>query len=241
MARRRIGFWQRFAVVLVKSVMTIWTRRSWRGMEHLPRSGGIIIVPNHISHADPLVAAHFVYDSGRWPQFLGKASLFRVPLVGGILRRCWQIPVERGTSSAVQSLDLLVDTVDGGGAVVIYPEGTTTREPELWPMKGKTGAARLALATGAPVIPVAMWGPERMFDPRTTRLNPRPRIPVTVVAGPPVDLKRWAGVPPTKAVLEEMTDVIMLRLRDLLAEVRQTDPPALWEQPGRAGHPGAAT
>ncbi len=210
-------------------------------MEHLPRSGGIIIVPNHISHADPLVAAHFVYDSGRWPQFLGKASLFRVPLVGGILRRCWQIPVERGTSSAVQSLDLLVDTVDGGGAVVIYPEGTTTREPELWPMKGKTGAARLALATGAPVIPVAMWGPERMFDPRTTRLNPRPRIPVTVVAGPPVDLKRWAGVPPTKAVLEEMTDVIMLRLRDLLAEVRQTDPPALWEQPGRAGHPGAAT
>ncbi|MCN0179516.1 lysophospholipid acyltransferase family protein [Salinispora arenicola] len=241
MARRRIGFWQRFAVVLVKSVMTIWTRRSWRGMEHLPRSGGIIIVPNHISHADPLVAAHFVYDSGRWPQFLGKASLFRVPLVGGILRRCWQIPVERGTSSAVQSLDLLVDTVDGGGAVVIYPEGTTTREPELWPMKGKTGAARLALATGAPVIPVAMWGPERMFDPRTTRLNPRPRIPVTVVAGPPVDLERWAGVPPTKAVLEEMTDVIMLRLRDLLAEVRQTDPPALWEQPGRAGHPGAAT
>ncbi|GIM83138.1 lysophospholipid acyltransferase family protein [Salinispora arenicola] len=241
MARRRIGFWQRFAVVLVKSVMTIWTRRSWRGMEHLPRSGGIIIVPNHISHADPLVAAHFVYDSGRWPQFLGKASLFRIPLVGGILRRCWQIPVERGTSSAVQSLDLLVDTVDGGGAVVIYPEGTTTREPELWPMKGKTGAARLALATGAPVIPVAMWGPERMFDPRTTRLNPRPRIPVTVVAGPPVDLERWAGVPPTKAVLEEMTDVIMLRLRDLLAEVRQTDPPALWEQPGRAGHPGAAT
>ncbi len=210
-------------------------------MEHLPRSGGIIIVPNHISHADPLVAAHFVYDSGRWPQFLGKASLFRIPLVGGILRRCWQIPVERGTSSAVQSLDLLVDTVDGGGAVVIYPEGTTTREPELWPMKGKTGAARLALATGAPVIPVAMWGPERMFDPRTTRLNPRPRIPVTVVAGPPVDLERWAGVPPTKAVLEEMTDVIMLRLRDLLAEVRQTDPPALWEQPGRAGHPGAAT
>ncbi|NIL41450.1 1-acyl-sn-glycerol-3-phosphate acyltransferase [Salinispora arenicola] len=241
MARRRIGFWQRFAVVLVKSVMTIWTRRSWRGMEHLPRSGGIIIVPNHISHADPLVAAHFVYDSGRWPQFLGKASLFRIPLVGGILRRCWQIPVERGTSSAVQSLDLLVDTVDGGGAVVIYPEGTTTREPELWPMKGKTGAARLALATGAPVIPVAMWGPERMFDPRTTRLNPRPRIPVTVVAGPPVDLERWAGVPPTKAVLEEMTDVIMLRLRDLLAEIRQTDPPALWEQPGRAGHPGAAT
>lgn len=240
MARRRIGFWPRFAVVLVKSVMTIWTRRSWRGMEHLGRSGGMILVPNHISHADPLVAAHFIYDSGRWPRFLGKASLFRIPLVGLILRRCWQIPVERGTTAAVQSLDRLVEVVNSGGAVVIYPEGTTTREPELWPMKAKTGAARLALATGAPVIPVAMWGPERMFDPRTSRLNPRPRIPVTVVAGPPVDLDRWAGVPPTKAVLEEMTEVIMLRLRDLLAEVRQADPPALWERPHRPERPGAA-
>lgn len=200
----------------------------------------MIIVPNHISHADPLVAAHFVYDSGRWPRFLGKVSLFRIPLVGGILRRCWQIPVERGTAAAVQSLDLLVEVVNGGGAVVIYPEGTTTREPELWPMKAKTGVARLALATGAPVIPVAMWGPERMFDPRTSRLNPRPRIPVTVVAGPPVDLDRWAGVPPTKAVLEEMTEVIMLRLRDLLGEVRQAEPPPLWERPHRAEHPGAA-
>lgn len=240
MARRRIGFWPRFAVVLIKSVMTIWTRRSWRGMEYLRRPGGMIIVPNHISHADPLVAAHFVYDSGRWPRFLGKVSLFRIPLVGGILRRCWQIPVERGTAAAVQSLDLLVEVVNGGGAVVIYPEGTTTREPELWPMKAKTGVARLALATGAPVIPVAMWGPERMFDPRTSRLNPRPRIPVTVVAGPPVDLDRWAGVPPTKAVLEEMTEVIMLRLRDLLAEVRQAEPPPLWERPRHAEHPGAA-
>ncbi|NYT93911.1 1-acyl-sn-glycerol-3-phosphate acyltransferase [Salinispora sp. H7-4] len=241
MARRRSGFWPRFAVVLIKSVMTIWTRRSWRGMEHLRRPGGMILVPNHISHADPLVAAHFIYDSGRWPRFLGKASLFRIPLVGRILRRCWQIPVERGTTAAVQSLDRLVEVVNSGGAVVIYPEGTTTREPELWPMRAKTGAARLALATGAPVIPVAMWGPERMFDPRTSRLNPRPRIPVTVVAGPPVDLDRWAGVPPTKAVLEEMTDVIMLRLRDLLAEVRQADPPALWERPRRPERPGAAT
>ncbi|MBM0239769.1 1-acyl-sn-glycerol-3-phosphate acyltransferase [Micromonospora sp. ATA32] len=235
MTRRRLGFWQRFAVLLVKPVMTVWTRRTWHGMEHLRRDGGIIIVPNHISHADPLVSAHFIYDSGRWPQYLGKASVFRVPVIGWILHRCRQIPVERGTVDAVKSLDALVAALDAGGAVVIYPEGTITREPELWPMRGKTGAARLALATGAPVIPVAMWGPEKIFDPRTTRLSLRPRIPATVVAGPPVDLSAWAGATPSREVLEEMTEAIMLRLRDLLADIRGGTPPPLWERPGRPG------
>lgn len=237
MTRRRLGFWPRFAVALVKPLLWIWTRRTWRGAEHLPREGGIIIVPNHISHADPLVAAHFIYDAGRWPQYLGKASVFRVPVIGWILHRCRQIPVERGTVEAVKSLDKLVAALNEGGAVVIYPEGTTTREPDLWPMKGKTGAARLALATGAPVIPVAMWGPEKMFDPRTARFNLRPRIPVTVVAGPPIDLSRWAGATPTRAILEEMTETIMLRLRDLVAEIRGGTPPPLWERPARSRTP----
>ncbi|WP_416900695.1 lysophospholipid acyltransferase family protein [Micromonospora echinospora] len=235
MARRRLGFWQWFAVVVVKPVMTVWTRRTWTGMEHIPRDGGVIIVPNHLSYADPLVSAHFVYDAGRWPRFLGKASVFRVPVVGAILRRCRQIPVERGTVDAARSLDALVAALDEGGAVVVYPEGTLTREPDLWPMRGKTGAARLALATGAPVVPVAMWGPERIIDPRRNRVSLRPRIPVTVAAGLPVDLGRWADAPPTKATLEEMTDEIMLGIRDLLAGIRGGTPPPLWERPGRPG------
>ncbi|WP_406067071.1 lysophospholipid acyltransferase family protein [Micromonospora sp. NBC_01638] len=234
MARRRLGFWQRFAVGLVKPVMTVWTRRTWRGQEHLRRDDGVIIVANHLSHADPLVSAHFIYDSGRWPQYLGKASVFRVPVVGWILHRCRQIPVERGSVDAVRSLDALVAALDQGGAVVIYPEGTITRQPELWPMKAKTGAARLALATGVPVVPVVMWGPERIFDPRTSRVNLRPRIPVTVVAGEPIDLSRWADAQPTRATLEEMTDTIMLRLRDMLAEIRGGTPPPLWERPDRS-------
>ncbi|MEU4550482.1 lysophospholipid acyltransferase family protein [Micromonospora violae] len=234
MARRRLGFWQRFAVGLVKPVMSVWTRRTWRGQEHLRRDGGMIIVANHISHADPLVSAHFIYDSGRWPQYLGKASVFRVPVVGWILHRCRQIPVERGTVEAVRSLDALVNALNEGGAVVIYPEGTTTRQPDLWPMKAKTGAARLALATGAPVVPVVMWGPERIFDPRTARVSLRPRIPVTVAAGEPIDLSRWANAQPTRATLEEMTDTIMLRLRDMLAEIRGGTPPPLWERPARS-------
>jgi len=141
--------------------------------------------------------------------------------------------VERGSVEAVRSLDKLVSAVQAGGTVVIYPEGTTTREPDLWPMRGKTGAARLALTTGAPVIPVAMWGPEKLFDPRTKKLSLRPRLPVTVVAGPPVDLSRWAGAAPTKTTLDEMTDEMMLRLRDMLAEIRGETPPPLWSSAAR--------
>jgi 1-acyl-sn-glycerol-3-phosphate acyltransferase len=95
-------------------------------------------------------------------------------------------------------------------------------------MRGKTGAARLALLTGAPVVPLVTWGPERIFDPRTSKLRLRPRMPVTVVAGPPVDLSRWAGSAPTKAVLEEMTETIMLRLRDMISEVRGAQAPPIF-------------
>jgi 1-acyl-sn-glycerol-3-phosphate acyltransferase len=137
---------------------------------------------------------------------------------------------------------VLVDALDQGGAVIIYPEGTTTREPDLWPMRGKTGAARLALVTGAPVIPMAHWGSQRVFDVRTKKLSLRPRAPVTVTAGKPVDLGRWEGAAPTRAVLDQMTDAIMTDVRDLLGEVRDATPPPLYPAPGRrAEEPPAVT
>jgi 1-acyl-sn-glycerol-3-phosphate acyltransferase len=240
-AQRRLGFWRRFAVMLVVPVMRAWTRPTWSGQEKMPPTGGVILVPNHVSHFDPLVVAHYVYASGRWPRFLGKASLWKVPVLGFMLRKTQQIPVERGSVEAVKSLDVLVDALDQGGAVIIYPEGTTTREPDLWPMRGKTGAARLALVTGAPVIPIANWGPERVFDPRTGKLGFRPRTPVSVTAGAPVDLSRWAGATPSRAVLDEMTDAIMLRVRDLLTEIRDGRPPPLYDAPSRRRNPPAVT
>jgi 1-acyl-sn-glycerol-3-phosphate acyltransferase len=227
-ARRRLGFWRRFVVVTVKPLLTVLTRRDWSGMEHVPDTGGAILVANHMSHADPLIVAHYVYDAGRWPQFLAKASLFRVPVLGWMLVRVRQIPVHRGTVDAVRALEDAIKAVKSGAAVIIYPEGTTTKEPDLWPMRGKTGVARLALLTGAPVIPIAMWGPERIFDPRTKKLRLRPRTPVTVTARPPIDLSKWEGAAPSSATLHEMTDAIMLQLRDMLAEIRGGTPPPLW-------------
>jgi 1-acyl-sn-glycerol-3-phosphate acyltransferase len=240
--QRKLGFWRRFAVVLVLPVLKVWTKRTWTGMENLPATGGVIIVPNHASHFDPLVVAHYLYGAGRWPRFLGKASLWKVPVLGSFLSKVQQIPVERGSVEAVKSLDALVEALDEDGVVVIYPEGTTTRQPDLWPMRGKTGAARLALLTGAPVIPVANWGAHTIYDPRTSKLKIRPGTPVAVTAGPAIDLSRWQDAPPTRAVLEQMTDTIMLEVQELVGHLRGEQPPAgLYDRPAnRAPAPGEA-
>jgi 1-acyl-sn-glycerol-3-phosphate acyltransferase len=230
--------------MVVIPVLGVWTRRNWTGLENLPSSGGIIIVSNHISHFDPLVVAHYVYRAGRWPRFLGKASIWKVPVVGYLLTKTLQIPVERGSVEAVKSLDALIDALHQGGAVIIYPEGTTTREPDLWPMRGKTGAARLALVTGAPVIPMATDGAQRVFDPRTKKLSLRPRVPVRVTSGKPVDLSRWAGEVPSRAVLDQMTEAIMLDIRGLVGELRDETPPPLYQPVARRNQkpaePGSA-
>jgi len=228
MTRRRLGFWRRFAVATVKPTMWLLTRRTWSGMEHVPAGGGVIIVVNHISHADPLPVACYIYDAGRWPSFLAKSGLFKLPVLGYLLKEVRQIPVHRGTSDAVKALEAARAGVKGGEAVVIYPEGTTTREPDLWPMRGKTGAARLWLDTGAPVIPIVMWGPERIYDPRTRKLRLLPRAEVTIIAGDPIDLSAWSGAAPTQQTLNEITDHIMLHLRDMLVEIRGGTPPPLW-------------
>jgi 1-acyl-sn-glycerol-3-phosphate acyltransferase len=229
-AQLKIGFWQRVAVMLIVPVMTVLTRKTWLRMDAVPATGPVILVPNHVSHFDPLVVAHYLYRAGRWPRFLGKASVWKVPVIGFLLDKTRQIPVERGSVEAVKSLDTLVEALREGGAVVIYPEGTTTRHPDLWPMRGKTGAARLALLTGAPIVPIANWGAQQIFDPRTNRLRLR-RTHVTVTTGEPVDLSRWAGLPPSRPVLEAMTEAIMLNVRDLLGEIRDGEPPALHDRP----------
>ncbi|GAB7043371.1 MULTISPECIES: lysophospholipid acyltransferase family protein [Catenuloplanes] len=229
MAPHRLGFLQRLAAWIVIPAMRVWTRPTWRGAHHMPTDRGFIVVVNHSSHFDPFPVADFLYSNGAWPRFLGKASLFRLPVVGPWLGRIKQVPVERGSAEAAQSVETLAAAVREGGAVVIYPEGTTTRHPDLWPMHGKTGAARVALLTGAPVVPVAQWGAHRVFDPRDSTFRLAPRTPVTVLAGPPMDLSRWAGVEPTRAVLDEVTEAMMTEVRDLLAEIRGGTPPPLWQ------------
>jgi 1-acyl-sn-glycerol-3-phosphate acyltransferase len=106
-------------------------------------------------------------------------------------------------------------------------------------MRGKTGAARLALITGAPVVPVAHWGAQQVFDPRTSKLKLKMRTPVAVTAGKPIDLSRWDGAHPTRAVLDQMTEAIMLDVQDLLTSIRGGEPPAeLFDRPARRASAG---
>ena len=104
--------------------------------------------------------------------------------------------------------------------MAIYPEGTLTRDPDLWPMRGKTGAARIALETGCPVIPIANWGAQHVLGPYSKVPRLLPRSSVQVKAGPPVPLDDLHGVPMTGEVLRQATDRIMDAITALLEEIR---------------------
>lgn len=228
-ARRRRGRldpWYRVAVLLLRRPLMLLTRRDWHGAEHIP-DGGAVAVTNHLSHFDPLSFAHFLYDAGRLPRFLGKASLFSVPVVGTILRGAGQIPVYRESEDAAKAYSAAVDAVRAGELVAIYPEATLTRDPDLWPMAGKTGAARIALETGAPVVPVAQWGPQLVLPPygRMPRLLPRRTMHLR--AGPPVDVSDLVGRPVDAALLAEATERIMAAITGLLEDIRGDRAPAV--------------
>jgi 1-acyl-sn-glycerol-3-phosphate acyltransferase len=216
--------------------MMLLTRRDWRGVEHLP-DGGAVVVVNHVSHFDPLVFAHFLYDAGRLPRFLAKDAVFRVFFVGHVLRGARQIPVFRESGEAAKAYSAAVDAVRKGELVAIYPEATITRDPDLWPMLGKTGAARVALETGAPVIPVAQWGPQDVLAPYAKRPRFFPRRTMHVWAGPPVDLSDVAGRPVDAALLREVSERIMSAITDLLEQIRGEKAPAVRLDPRLAGLP----
>ncbi|HSF26064.1 MAG TPA: lysophospholipid acyltransferase family protein [Actinomycetes bacterium] len=221
------GFWYAAAAILLRPVLFVTTRPQWQGGEHLPAHGGVVVCPNHVSYVDPLTFAHFVYDHGRCARFIAKASLFEIPGLRRLLIGAGQIPVYRESGRAGQALSAAVDAVRAGRCVAVYPEATITRDDDLWPMAGKTGAARIALATGAPVIPVAQWGPQEILPPYAKRPRLFPRHTVHVHAGPPVDLSEFAGRELTAEVLTQATEKIMAAITELLAAIRGQRPPAV--------------
>lgn len=220
---------------ILKPVLVPATRRRWIDGDKLPATGGCVVVLNHISHVDPLLTAHFVYDHGRLPRYLAKSGLFRNPVLGRFLQALGQIPVSRLTADAVGAYDAAVAAVRAGECVVVYPEGTITRDPGLWPMTGKTGAARIALATGCPVVPVGQWGAHEILPPYSTRPRLVPRRTVTFKVGDPVDLGPLPQGAATAEQLRRATDLIMDAVTALVAEIRGEQPPAERFDPRRRG------
>ncbi|HVU93355.1 MAG TPA: lysophospholipid acyltransferase family protein [Jatrophihabitans sp.] len=201
-------------------------RLTYRNLDRFPQQGPVIVVTNHVSHIDPFLVSKFVLDAARVPRFLAKESIFEVPAVGWAMRKMGHIPVKRGTVDARQSLAKAVEALENGGVIVLHPEGTVTRDPDGWPMIGKTGAARLAtLVPDVPVVPLAQWGVQEQFDlyKKKVKLFPRPRHVISV--GEPIDLSAFRDRQPTVSVLKEVTDVIMRRLRADVAELRGTAVP----------------
>jgi 1-acyl-sn-glycerol-3-phosphate acyltransferase len=224
-------------------------RLRYHHADRIPPHGGVLLVANHVSVLDPLGCARLVWDSGRAPHFLAKNALF-TGLAGTILRAAGQIPVSRGSGAASSSVHAAKAALDAGDVVVIYPEGSVTRDPDWWPMQARTGVARLALTTDALVLPVAQWGPQRVHDYHTKRLHLRLRTPAEYLVGEPIDLSEQrarvrAGAPLSAALLHEVTDLMMVRVRDQLAELRGERPPSSFHPrpPARAlsgDLPGAA-
>lgn len=227
--RARPGGVFRLLAIIVVPLYAWFAKIEIRGREKMPLDGPFVLAPNHHSEIDPLTIAVATWKLGRLPRFLAKESLFRVPVLGAALRATKMVPVKRGNQGAL-ALEQAKVLVENRSGVIVYPEGTLTRDPDLWPMRGKTGAVRIALAGGLPVIPVAHWG-EQQIMPRygKLRLWP-PRRPVTLVVGDPVDLSDLAGRAQERAALEEGTERVMAAITALLEELRgEKAPPERWD------------
>jgi 1-acyl-sn-glycerol-3-phosphate acyltransferase len=214
----------RAAVAALRPAMLAITRRDWHGSEHLPE-GPCIVAANHLSMFDPLCVGHYLVDHGLYPRAMAKASLFRAPVVGRLMRGAGAIPVERG-SSTCDALGAAAAALTEGWAVLVFPEGTTTQDPDVWPMRAKTGAARLALRTGVPVVPLAQWGAQQVVPTFGYGFRPFPPARSSVLAGPAVDLDDLRDDPEDPAAWTEATERIMRRITEQLAVIRGERPPA---------------
>ncbi|WP_189241949.1 lysophospholipid acyltransferase family protein [Planobispora rosea] len=234
-------FWVALAVVIVKPISWLLVKKDWRRADRLPREGAMILATNHLSWLDPILIAHFLYNNGHWPVILAKAALFSVPGLGRAVRSLLAIPVYRGSADAIRSLEAAGKRItDEKACVMFYPEGTCTRDPDFWPMEGKTGVARLALQTGVPVIPMAHWGAQEILPYGQKRPRLLPRKTFRVLVGEPVDLSKYDGRSLQADVLRDATADIMAAITALLAELREEKAPAVpFKNP--AGGPGKST
>lgn len=226
--KRPSVFW-----VLAGLILPLWScmvRYRFSPDSKIPRSGPFILSPNHYSEIDPLVMGVAVWHLGRVPRFMAKASLFKIPVVSWFLRASGQIPVDRlgavRAGSGANPMSAANALIEREAGVIVYPEGTLTRDPDLWPMRGKSGAVRLALETGMPLIPAAHWGTQRLMPRYGKRIHPIPRKTIRVAVGEPLDLSRFDGREIDQQLVAEATEQLMTEITALLAGLRGEAPPA---------------
>ncbi|KAB1664373.1 1-acyl-sn-glycerol-3-phosphate acyltransferase [Pseudoclavibacter sp. CFCC 13611] len=192
--------------LIIVPVSKILARCEFRGLDRLP-DGPYILVANHVTKLDPLLMIRFVWEARRMPHFMAKASLFKLPIVGWVLSDSGQIPVDRHGHGGA-SVESAAKWLAKGQTVQIYPEGTLTRDPDLWPMKGKSGAVRLAQEANVPIVPVGQWGAQEILPPYGKGLHIFPRKHFTVQIGEPIPAERFANLRTGAEFAEATADVM---------------------------------
>jgi 1-acyl-sn-glycerol-3-phosphate acyltransferase len=209
---------------VLRPVVVPWFRWHFEGMEHIPANGPLLVAANHISYFDPLVVALAVDNAGRRPRFLAKSELFDSPVLRSVLEGTRQIKVERGSGSSAP-VDEALAALRDDQVVVVYPEATITKNPDFSPMQGKTGIARLALASEVPVMPFAVWGTQPVWQ-RGGRRNLKYGRPIWGKASAPLDLSEFSDRRDDPATLRKVTDRIMEEIAGLVADLRARYPKA---------------
>ncbi|MDA3629532.1 lysophospholipid acyltransferase family protein [Saccharopolyspora sp. WRP15-2] len=232
-ARGTGKFWLGLARGVFYPLTGALARTEVRGLHNIPADGPVLLVLNHVSHLDPVFDAVTVHRAARVPRFLAKNTLWNVPVLKSVLVGVEQIPVYRGTADAQKSLRDAHEALERGKAIVIYPDGTITKDPDGWPMTPKVGVARLALAHDIPVIPAARWGTRDLYDHYKKRFRPFPRKTVKYAFGEPLDLSAYRGKENEPQALREVTNLAMRRVGDLLGEIRGEQQPDEFYSPAR--------
>ncbi|HTR70674.1 MAG TPA: lysophospholipid acyltransferase family protein [Mycobacteriales bacterium] len=152
------------------------------GVDNIPDEGGAVLAANHVSFLDFIFVGVPAHDKGRLVRFLAKQSVFDNPLSGPLMRAMHHIPVDRSAGSAAYAA--AIDALGAGELVGVFPEATISRS--FVPRELKTGAARMSLDAGVPLLPVVVWGGQRLWTagrwPRPTR-----HVPIAVHVGAPLD------------------------------------------------------
>lgn len=232
---------QKLAMAFAHPAMVPFADIEISGVEHIPREGPVIIVANHRSYFDPAVIGMVIARTGRTVRFLGKKEVFDVPLVGQLAAAIGGIRVDRGSGSD-EPLDAAVAALRGGEMVALMPQGTIPRGPAFFDpvLKGRWGAARLAHETRAPVVPIGLWGTERVW-PRSSRLpkvfNITDAPQVTAAVGPPVELKYRSLDADTKRIMSAIAALLPAEARrrrtPTAEELASTYPPGYRGDPDR--------
>jgi putative phosphoserine phosphatase / 1-acylglycerol-3-phosphate O-acyltransferase len=233
---------QKAMLNLTRAAFIPYARFDIEGIEHLPDTGAGIIVANHRSYFDPIAMGMLYARHGRPVRFLGKKEVFDAPVVGQVARAMGGIRVERGSGSDEPLAEAAL-ALDAGELVAIMPEGTIPRGPAFFDpvLKGRWGAARLAAMTGAPVIPVGLWGTERVW-PRSERLpnvlNVLNPPTITIQVGPPVQgLKGRSLDADTKRIMKAISSLLPAEARKkrtpTAEELARTYPPGYSGDPER--------